>query len=161
MVCGGVVLRRSSGGYQPRAKPEVRSAHISKCSKPRYPCTFFNASYSLMLGRWTHRLASSNSLFRPLLQECYSTSTHPRISQGDDLGPTRDDAHRTLRIRTAAKDAALPLPPLLDPVIREKRSRWEKAKLQPNTQNATPFQKKLLANPFGAYIAHLFLLKRR
>ncbi|KAF2827259.1 hypothetical protein CC86DRAFT_208780 [Ophiobolus disseminans] len=106
-----------------------------------------------MLGRWTHRPASCNSLLRTSLQECRHTSHHVRISRGDDLGPTRDDAHQTFRIREHGDGQALPLPPLLDPVVREKRSQWDKKKLWPNAETFTPFQKKLQANPFAHALA--------
>jgi hypothetical protein len=62
----------------------------------------------------------------------------------------RGDAHQTYRIREDGRQTELPLPPLLDPAILEKRSMWENTKLQPKAKDLTPFQKKLMANPFGA-----------
>jgi hypothetical protein len=103
-----------------------------------------------MLGKCAHRLASRSSLAICTPQPpCRLASTHVRISTGDDLGPTRDDAHQTFRLRKDGKAKELPLPPLLDPIILEKRLQWETTKAQPKAAERTPFQKKLQANPYG------------
>jgi hypothetical protein len=94
-----------------------------------------------MLGKYAHRLASST--------QCRLTSTYARTLRGEDLGSIRHDAHQTFRARRVKEEKALPLPPLLDPVILEKRSRWQKNKAQPEDVELTPFQKKLQMNPYG------------
>jgi hypothetical protein len=103
-----------------------------------------------MLSKCNNRQASYPSFaFRVLQAQCRSTVTHARILRGDDLGPTRDDTHQTFRVRKDGKSKELPLPPLLDPVILEKRSKWENTKDEPKAADFTPFQKKLQANAFG------------
>ena len=67
------------------------------------------------------------------------------------MGPTQQDGHRTLRKRLDGKKP-LPLPPLLDPVVSEKRSRHEQKKQKPKAAEFTPFQRKLWENPFGALL---------
>jgi hypothetical protein len=103
-----------------------------------------------MLCRRTLRLASYTSLASSTLPaQCRLVYTHVQISRGDDLGPTRDEVHQTVRVRKDANAKGLPLPPLLDPVVLEKRSKWENIKAQPKHAERTPFQRKLQANPFG------------
>jgi hypothetical protein len=96
-----------------------------------------------MLSKYTNRAASYLSSALRALQGL------ARIPRGDDLGPTRDDTHQTFRVRKDGKSKELPLPPLLDPVVLEKRSKWENTKDQPKAADFTPFQKKLQANAFG------------
>ena len=105
-----------------------------------------------MPGSCLHRLKSCSSLVRPTLQaQCRQSSTHVpgRILRGDDLGPTREDAHQTFRVRQDETAKELPLSPLLDPVILGQRSRFEQRKEHPRVAEFTPFQKKLWENPFG------------
>jgi hypothetical protein len=103
-----------------------------------------------MLGKCTPRLAPRYSLAVCALRApCRLTSTHARISRGDALGPTRDDAHQTFRLRRDGTAKELPLPPLLDPVIVEKRLQWEAPKAKPKPAERTPFQRKLQAIPYG------------
>lgn len=105
---------------------------------------------SLMLGRWTHRRASYTSLASCLSKPRWrSTHTYLDIARGDDFGPTRNDAHKTVRVRKDEWEKGLPLPPLLDPVIVEERSRWETTKFKPVTADFSPFQKKLQASLYG------------
>ena len=73
--------------------------------------------------------------------------------KGSELGPTHDDGHRTFRKRRDGKEE-LPLPPLLDPVVLEKRSRHEQKKEKPKFADFTPFQRKLWENPFGMLPLH-------
>jgi hypothetical protein len=89
---------------------------------------------------------------RSIRAQCRSNWTDARNLTADDLGPTREDAHQTFRVRKDGTRKDLPLPPLLDPVIVEERSRWEVKKVQPKDADLTPFQKKLLLNPFGKSI---------
>jgi hypothetical protein len=103
-----------------------------------------------MLGIWINRPASYPSFaFRALQAQCRFTVTHARIPRGDDLGPTRNGIHQTFRVRKDGRSKELPLPPLLDPVILEKRSKWENTKDQPRAAEFTPFQKKLQSNAYG------------
>ena len=105
-----------------------------------------------MPGQWTRRLGSCSSQAR-------SFSTAPRTSNiryvkllsGNELGPTQQDGHRTLRKRLDGK-RALPLPPLLDAAVVELRSRHEQKKEKPKAAEFTPFQRKLWENPFGALL---------
>jgi hypothetical protein len=93
-----------------------------------------------------------SSLARLLLKaQCRSASSHipGRILRGDALGLIREDAHQTFRVRKDDAAKELPLSPLLDPVILDKRSRFEQTKKQPKVAEFTPFQKKLWENPFG------------
>ncbi|KAF1936006.1 hypothetical protein EJ02DRAFT_360179 [Clathrospora elynae] len=108
-----------------------------------------------MPGGWTHRLKPSPSFPRPLLQtQCRHSSHIPgRILRGDDLGPTREDAYQTFRARKDETAKELPLPPLLDQVIIEQRSRFEQTKERPRVADFTPFQKKLWENPFAHALA--------
>lgn len=107
-----------------------------------------------MPGQWTRRLGSCSSQAR-------SISTAPRTSNirpvtllsGNELGPTQQDGHRTLRKRLDGKKT-LPLPPLLDPVVVESRSRHEQKKEKPKAAEFAPFQRKLWENPFGALLIH-------
>jgi len=109
-----------------------------------------------MLGKWRHRLASCYRLASPRIHPRWRPiSTHVSIARGDDLGPTHDNAHQTFRVRRDGTGKDLPLPPLLDPIILEKRSLWETTKAQPEPEHFTPFQKKLQANPFGLYISNM------
>jgi hypothetical protein len=68
------------------------------------------------------------------------------------LGPTREDAHQTFRLRKDETAKELPLSPLLDPIVVEARSRFEKSKERPRIAEFTPFQKQLWKNPFGTHI---------
>jgi hypothetical protein len=103
---------------------------------------------SRMLGRLARRPNSCSSLTGRLWKaQIRFTSTHVHIP--NDLGPTSEDAHGTYRVRSDQKEKDLPLPPLLDPVVLERRSRWENNKARPNAEKFTPFQKKLQANPYG------------
>jgi hypothetical protein len=72
--------------------------------------------------------------------------------KGAELGPTREDAHQTFRLRTDETAKQLPLPPILDPLVVEKRSRFEHTKERPKLAELTPFQKKLWENPFGMQV---------
>lgn len=132
------------------AKPEVRSRSLRNISAYHH---HISTQYCpLMLGRWTPRLASHSSRASCRHQaQCRLTSTHITVSRGDDLGPTRDDAHQTYRVRRDGSGKVLPLPPLLDPIVVETRSRWENTKLQPKVEDFTPFQKKLQANTYGRH----------
>jgi hypothetical protein len=128
------------------AKPEVRSRCILESSHFAQQCT----TVSLMPGKWTVRLESLASLHRRSAQAQRRLNwTNARNSITGDLGPTREDAHQTFRVRKDQKGKDLPLPPLLDPVITAKRSRWETTKALPKHADATPFQKKLLSNSNG------------
>jgi hypothetical protein len=120
------------------------------------PPLIFSSSCQ-MPGRCLYRLELCSSLARPLLQaQCRQFSTHAgRILRGDDLGPTREDAHQTFRVRKDETAKELPLSPLLDPVILEKRSRFEQTKERPRATEFTPLQKKLWENPFGMQYASL------
>lgn len=71
------------------------------------------------------------------------------VLTGDKLGPVevQKHEHRTFRVRKDGKP--LPLPPVLDPVILEERSRWSKPKAKRDVNKFTPFQQKLFANPYG------------
>jgi hypothetical protein len=103
-----------------------------------------------MLCRRIVRPASySSPASSALLAQCRLVYTHVQIPRGDDLGPIRDEVHQTVRVRKDANAKELPLPPLLDPVVLEKRSKWENTKAQPKHAGLTPFQRKLQANPFG------------
>ncbi|KAF2130124.1 hypothetical protein P153DRAFT_290113 [Dothidotthia symphoricarpi CBS 119687] len=107
-----------------------------------------------MLGRCTPHLQSCLSLAeRALRARCRLYSTNTYNLKGDQLGPTREDAHGSFRARRDGTLKELPLPPLLDPVVLEKRSRWEQTKQQPDVANFTPFQKKLWENPFAHALA--------
>lgn len=122
------------------------------------PLNFYNTAKNLtltsppspMLSRCTRRLASyctiDNRVFR---DQCRHTSGSSHFSRGDDLGPLREEAHQTFRIRKEGVGNELPLPPLLDPLVIEKKSRWRNTKNRPNPAEFTPFQKKLQANPYG------------
>lgn len=105
-----------------------------------------------MLGRWILRPGSRLSLARrhPKAQ-CRASSAHipGHVLRGDDLGPTRKDDYQTVRVRKDKQAKDLPLPPLLDPLVLEQRSRFEQRKERPNVANFTTFQKRLWENPFG------------
>ncbi|KAH7085272.1 hypothetical protein BKA63DRAFT_13966 [Paraphoma chrysanthemicola] len=105
-----------------------------------------------MLGKCTHHAAPCFRLANRL-SHARSTSTHVRVPVGDDLGPTREDLHQTFRARKDQNESDLPLPPLLDPKILNRRSQWEKPKAQPDLANQTPFQKRLQANSFAHALA--------
>ncbi|KAH9880086.1 hypothetical protein J1614_002112 [Plenodomus biglobosus] len=109
-----------------------------------------------MLGGWTYRLKPCLRIAQqPLTAQWRPSSTYipGRTLKGDDLGPTCRDGHRTFRARRDEKTKALPLPPLLDPVILEDRQRWEKPKDRPKHAEFTPFQKLLWQNPFAHALA--------
>ncbi|EOA89579.1 hypothetical protein ACJQWK_02399 [Exserohilum turcicum] len=111
-----------------------------------------------MLGRWTHRPAScvSPARRRPLrLPRCASSTHAPgRILQGAHLGPTRDDDdYHTVRLRQDKQAKELPLPPLLDPLVLEQRSRFEQKKERPQVADFTPTQRRLWENPFAHALA--------
>ncbi|KAI8939674.1 hypothetical protein NX059_003432 [Plenodomus lindquistii] len=111
-----------------------------------------------MLGRWAHCLhprARARTARQSLPAQWRQSSTHipGRVLRGDDLGPTRKQGHQTFRARKDDKEKALPLPPLLDPVVLEGRHRWEQPKAQPKHADFTPFQRKLWENPFAHALA--------
>jgi hypothetical protein len=95
------------------------------------------------------------------LKPCLSKARHASLAQrrlpnvrpliGDGLGPTRKDAHQTFRVRKDRSLKELPLPPLLDPVILEHRSRFEAPKKTQTLAEKTPFQKRLWQNPYGRH----------
>ncbi|KAL5436851.1 hypothetical protein PMIN07_011995 [Paraphaeosphaeria minitans] len=73
------------------------------------------------------------------------------VLRGEDLGPVVQDEHHTFHAR---KDGSkLPLPPVLDPIAVEKRWRWKQQKEKPGVAGFTPFQKKLLENPYAHVLA--------
>lgn len=103
-----------------------------------------------MLCRRAYRLAPHSGLASETLPaQCRSVYTHVSIAKGEDLGPTCDELHRTVRSRKDESAKDLPLPPLLDPIVLDKRSKWENTKAQPKAADFTPFQKKLQVNPYG------------
>jgi hypothetical protein len=109
----------------------------------------------LMPGRWTCRPKLCLSPIRLSLRaQCRQSSAHVpgRILRGRDLGPTREDAHQTFRLRRDETAKELPLSPLLDPLVVDERSRFEQTKERPKFAEFTPFQKKLWMNPFGMHI---------
>ncbi|KAH8727101.1 hypothetical protein GQ44DRAFT_612234 [Phaeosphaeriaceae sp. PMI808] len=107
-----------------------------------------------MLGKCAFHLASCSSRVEcTLYSQSRSISSHVRTSIGDALGSTRSDGHQTFRTRKNGDAKELPLPPLLDPLILEKRARWENSKAQPDFENLTPFQQKLLATPYAHALA--------
>ncbi|KAF2121914.1 hypothetical protein BDV96DRAFT_562632 [Lophiotrema nucula] len=99
------------------------------------------------------RLATCSGLLRRSLSDQTRrspTSTSTNL-KGNQLGPTIQEDHQSFRVR---KDGApLPLPPLLDPIVLEERSRWEQPKAKPDASTLTPFQRKLLANPYAHALA--------
>lgn len=102
-----------------------------------------------MPGQWTRRLGSCSSQARRIsTAPRQSTTKHVTPLKGEQLGPTRQHDHQTFRARKDGKKE-LPLPPLLDPVVIEDRSRHEKKKQKPQFADFTPFQRKLWENPFG------------
>ncbi|OAG02704.1 uncharacterized protein CC84DRAFT_1097826 [Paraphaeosphaeria sporulosa] len=74
-----------------------------------------------------------------------------KVLRGDDLGPVVQDEHQTFRLRHDG--SKLPLPPVLDPVVVEQRARWKQQKAKPDVAGSTPFQKKLLENPYAHVLA--------
>ncbi|KAF1977110.1 hypothetical protein BU23DRAFT_453362 [Bimuria novae-zelandiae CBS 107.79] len=73
------------------------------------------------------------------------------VLRGDALGPVARDEHQSFRVR---KDGSkLPLAPILDPVVVEQRTRWTQMKARPDPTNFTPFQKRLLENPYAHALA--------
>ncbi|KAF2272466.1 uncharacterized protein EI97DRAFT_436957 [Westerdykella ornata] len=77
--------------------------------------------------------------------------TTAAVLRGDALGPTQQSAHRTHRILKTGE--TLPLPPLLDPLVLEQRSKWTQPKKPPDAKTFTPFQKKLYATPYAHMLA--------
>jgi hypothetical protein len=107
----------------------------------------------LMPGRWIRHLKPCSSQARRISSvQRRHPPAHIRPLRGNDLGPTREDVHQTFRARKDGSLKELPLPPLLDPVVLDNRSRFEHAKKRPNIAELTPFQKKLWHNPFGRRI---------
>lgn len=62
---------------------------------------------------------------------------------------TSSNGHRTQRLRTGT-NKALPLPPVIDPIVVSAKQRWREPKSDPDRKTFTDFQKKLYRNPFGA-----------
>lgn len=104
-----------------------------------------------MFGGLRHRPASWSSLNECLSEaRCRRLSNVPtRILAGENLGPTREGPHTTWRIRKDDQSGDLPLSPFLDPIVREKRTRWLEPKKRSRAADFTPFQKKLSENAFG------------
>ncbi|KAF1920608.1 hypothetical protein BDU57DRAFT_437365 [Ampelomyces quisqualis] len=103
-----------------------------------------------MLSRRAHHLASHSIPTSCGWQlQWRSKSSHARIAKGDDLGPTRSGDYQTFRARRDGGGKELPLPPLLDPLVIERRALWEAPKAQPKAADFTPFQKKIQANPYA------------
>lgn len=137
--CGG------NGGGAP--SPEVRSGSL-RCS--------FHTNRTTMLGRWTCRHHACVRMAAPLSPtHSRHSSTHVpgRTLRGGDLGPTRSHDHQTFRARKDGTATALPLPPLLDPVVVEERAQWEKPKERAKHVTLTPFQRQLWENSFGMLCA--------
>lgn len=108
----------------------------------------------LMPGQWTRRLGPCWSQARGIsTAQRPSNSKHVKPLRGSELGSTEQDGYRTVRKRIDGK-RDLPLPPLLDPVVLEQRSRHEQKKDKPRFADFTPFQRKLWENPFGTHPAH-------
>lgn len=103
-----------------------------------------------MLAKCSHYLSLQASRVSRIVQaQCRAYFPPLRALKGEDLGPTREDAHQTLRVRKDRQARDLPLPPVLDPVFLERRLKWESTKGQPEPATFTEFQKKLQANPYG------------
>ncbi|KAG9191799.1 N-acetyltransferase [Alternaria panax] len=110
----------------------------------------------LMPGGWTCRPTPCLSRTRPSLRaQCRHASARVpgRILRGRHLGPTRQDAHQTFRLRKEETATQLPLSPLLDPVVVAERARFEQTKERPRFARFTPLQKKLWMNPFAHALA--------
>lgn len=101
-----------------------------------------------MPGQWTRSLGLCLSQARAISTARRQSVKHITPLKGDELGPTREARHSTFRKRKDGKKE-LPLPPLLDPIVLEKRSRHEQKKENPKFADFTPFQRKLWENPFG------------
>ncbi|QRD01170.1 hypothetical protein JI435_157860 [Parastagonospora nodorum SN15] len=107
-----------------------------------------------MLCRRAYRLGPHSGLTgKALSAQCRSVYTHVCIATGEDLSPIRDKVHHTVRSGKDESAKDLPLPPLLDPIVLDKRSRWENTKAQPKAAEFTPFQKRLQANPYAHALA--------
>ncbi|KAF2630097.1 hypothetical protein BU25DRAFT_265552 [Macroventuria anomochaeta] len=106
-----------------------------------------------MPGQWTRRLGSCSSQARAIsTAQRQSSVKHTTPLTGSELGPTQQDGHRTFRTRQDGKKE-LPLPPLLDPVVLGKRSRYEQKKEKPKFADFTPFQRQLWETPFAHALA--------
>ncbi|KAH7137986.1 hypothetical protein B0J11DRAFT_563038 [Dendryphion nanum] len=104
-----------------------------------------------MPSRLLQRLKSCSSFDRCIIPsfQCRPYTSH--IPIGKDLGPIEQHEHQTFRIRKKGKP--LPLPPVLDPVVIEAKGRYAQKKAKPNPATFTPFQKKLLENPYAHTLA--------
>jgi hypothetical protein len=115
---------------------------------PRYEEVVQNLIYfPLMPGRSAQPLPKCSIHHRAprAPRRAYSAKTLP----SDALGPLEQDEHNRQSFRVLKDGKKLPLSPLLDPVVRSKRSQWQHPKERPDVANFTPFQKKLWENPFG------------
>ncbi|KAF2751815.1 hypothetical protein M011DRAFT_434908 [Sporormia fimetaria CBS 119925] len=79
--------------------------------------------------------------------------TGPVPLRGEQLGPVEKTAHQTFRLRKDTSAKPLPLPPALDPIVQEARSRWTQPKAQPDPHKFTPFQKRLYENAYAHALA--------
>ncbi|KAJ4990777.1 hypothetical protein SVAN01_03786 [Stagonosporopsis vannaccii] len=106
-----------------------------------------------MPGQWTRRLVSRSSQARSIsTAQRQSNAAHVTPLRGSELGPMQENGPRTVRKRkNGHKD--LPLPPLLDLVVLNSRSRHEQKKEKPRLADFTPFQRKLWENPFAHALA--------
>ena len=112
-----------------------------------------------MPGRSVKRLPSCLSRPRNSSIQRRTYSAKPLTS--DALGPIIHDEQHHQSLRVLKDGNKLPLPPLLDPVVRLERSRWQQPKERPNVANFTPFQKKLWENPYGTlFNSHLITTRR-
>lgn len=107
-----------------------------------------NRVFILMPGQWTRCLVARSSQARGISTARQSSVAHIVPLKGSGLGPIQQDGQRTFRTRKAG-NKELPLPPLLDPVVLEKRSRYEQKKERPKLADFTPFQRRLWESPFG------------
>jgi hypothetical protein len=100
------------------------------------------------------------------LPSCFSrlkiTSFHRRTYSAkaitsNALGPIAHDEQHHKSFRVLKDGKKLPLPPVIDPIVRSECSRWQQPKERPNVATFTPFQKKLWENSYGTLDYHCSL----
>lgn len=87
--------------------------------------------------------------FNSWVRSCQYRPYAAHVFTDKDLASIEPHEHKSFRLRKEGKP--LPLPPVLDPVVLKARSRWEQPKAKPNVATLTPFQQKLVENPYGTF----------
>lgn len=97
---------------------------------------------------WLRSFSTSRTLNGPRKQKKRFKSADTTLDDGIREHYRYDDGPRTQFSRADGR-RPLPLPPIMDPVIRQNKERYKQPKAELKFSEMTEFQKELSINPYG------------